>query len=86
MESIDEPIDPKEITKAIIKNLMETKEWKIKCILKNWKGFDAKPAPFTLYVQESVCTCWVLAKSKEEAKEKMKKELPIVKFLDEEDE
>jgi hypothetical protein len=82
---VDEPIDPKEIAKAFIKNLRETREWKIKCVLKNWKGFG-KAAPFTIHVNNGVCTCWVFAKTKEEAYEKMKMELPVVKFLDDEDE
>ena len=79
----DDYPSPKKIYDDLISRCKEVQVFYIRCILdESWVGI----APFNMTILDGVFTCEVYATSYSEAIFQMVEKLPIIKFLDEEDE
>lgn len=79
----NDPFNPKKIYDDLIKRCKEVQVWPIRCIIEeSWTGF----APFEMIIEDGVFTCFVIAKSKRDALIQVANKLPVIKFLNIEDE
>ena len=77
--------NPKKITEDLIKRCQEAKEWYIKCYVQE-EWFINGIVPFTISMKDGLYTCKVIAPTKEEAIKKVEEYMPVIKFVDENNE
>jgi hypothetical protein len=74
--------DPKRIADEMINRCLNAREWHIKCYVKE-EWFINGVVPFTISMKDGVYTCKVIAATKLEALKKVEEYMPVIKFIEE---
>ena len=85
LDEVFDPENPKKVFEGLWKRMQEANEYHIRCLVDEaWqlKG----PAPFDFSIKDGIFTARVIASSRKEAMLKVVDTLPVVKFLDEDNE
>jgi hypothetical protein len=78
--------DPKKIYDNLIKGCLEAKPWDVSCYVDEAFVFMGKPLPFDLKMKDGLYTCRVIAPSMKEAMKMVSDFMPVIKFVNEENE
>ena len=74
--------DPKRIADEMINRCLSAREWHIKCYVKE-EWFINGVVPFTISMKDGLYTCKVIAATKLEALKKVENYMPVIKFIEE---
>jgi hypothetical protein len=78
--------NPKKIADALFKRCQTAKSWEIKCYVDEVFVFNGKPLPFDLKVKDGLYICGVIAPSMKDAMKMVSDFMPVIKFVNEENE
>lgn len=80
----EDEFDPKRIADGLFKRCIDAREWIIKCYVKE-EWFINGVVPFTINMRDGLYTCKVIAPTKLEALKKVEEYMPVIKFVQEDD-
>ena len=78
--------NPKKIADALFKRCKNAKSWEVKCYVDEVFVFMGKPLPFDLKMKDGLYTCSVIAPSMKDAMKVVSDFMPVIKFVNEENE
>ena len=80
----EDEFNPKKIADEMIKRCLDAREWIIKCYVQE-EWFINGVVPFTINMKDGLYTCKVIAPSKEAAIKKVEEYMPVIKFVEKDD-
>jgi hypothetical protein len=80
----EDEFNPKKIADEMIKRCVAAREWIIKCYVQE-EWFINGTVPFTISMRDGLYTCKVVAPSKEAAIKKVEEYMPVIKFVEKDD-
>ena len=80
----EDEFNPKKIADEMIKRCLDAREWIIKCYVQE-EWFINGIVPFTISMKDGLYTCKVIAPSKEAAIKKVEEYMPVIKFVEKDD-
>jgi hypothetical protein len=80
----EDEFDPKRIADEMIKRCLDAREWTIKCYVQE-EWFINGVVPFTINMKDGLYTCKVIAPTKLAALKKVEEYMPVIKFIEEDD-
>jgi len=87
MEYIEaDDFNPKKIADALFERCKDAKAWEVKCYVDEAFVFTGKPLPFDLSMKDGLYKCKVIAPSMKEAMKIVADFMPVIKFVNEENE
>ncbi len=86
MPKIEDDFSPKKIYDELIKGCQEAKSWDVVCYVDEAFVFMGKPLPFDLSVCDGIYKCKVIASSYGDAKKIVSDFMPIIKFIEDDNE
>jgi len=81
----EDEFDPKRIADEMIKRCLDAREWTIKCYVQE-EWFINGVVPFTINMKDGLYTCKVIAPTKLAALKKVEKYMPVIKFVEDDNE
>jgi len=85
-DTFDEFLDPKKIFDNLMKSCRELKFWNIRCIVDEAYCVALGELPFKVIIIDGIYYCTVISEKRTEAMKKICDHLPVIKFLDNEQE
>jgi hypothetical protein len=87
MEYVEaDDFNPKRIADDLFKRCKNAKSWEVKCYIDEAFVFMGKALPFDLKMKDGLYTCKVVAPSMKEAMKMVSDFMPVIKFVNEENE
>ena len=80
----EDEFDPKRIADEMIKRCLNAREWTIKCYVQE-EWFINGVVPFNISMKDGLYTCKVIAPTKLEALKKVEEYMPVIKFIEEDE-
>lgn len=77
----EDEFDPKRIADEMIKRCLNAREWTIKCYVQE-EWFINGVVPFTINMKDGLYTCKVIAPTKLAALKKVEDYMPVIKFVE----
>ena len=81
----EDEFDPKRIADEMIKRCLNAREWTIKCYVQE-EWFINGVVPFNISMKDGLYTCKVIAATKLAALKKVEEYMPVIKFVEDDNE
>jgi thioredoxin reductase len=78
--------NPKKIADEMIKRMKQAKAFEVKCYVDEAFVFMGKPLPFDLSMKDGLYKCKVIAPTMKDAMKMVSDFMPVIKFVNEENE
>lgn len=82
---INDPIDPKKVYTDLMNRCYEAKEFNIRCIVNEVFVMNGT-MPFDLMIKDGIYCCRVIATSRKEALKLVSDTIPVIMFIQDEEE